>query len=139
MILSLLIIVHVGHAKSKLAHGESICIGFSGVVTKAGLGILQADLSEFRSKPGLTLPKRGKAGHIESYTVPNRVREVSIVGKSNSRVKIVILQDVASYSLIGLIDDIIRELRENSKTSIAMLLGRSHDIVLQSQFELKFQ
>ena len=118
-----LIIVHIEHGKSKLARAELIGIGLSGAIMKAGLGILQADLSEFRGTPRLTLPKRGKAGHIESHTVLNRFREVTIVGKSNSRVKIVILQDVANHSLIGLIDYIIRELRENSKISIDMALG----------------
>ena len=89
-----LTIIHVGHAKSKLAHAEPIGVVFSGAITKAGLGILQADLSEFWGKPRLTLPKRGKAWHIELHTVSNRFSEVTMVGKSNSGVESVILQDV---------------------------------------------
>ena len=95
-----------------MVRAERVGIGLSGAIMRAGLGILQAVLSEFRGTPRrLTLPKRGKAGHIESHTVLNRFREVTIVGKSNSGVEIVILQDVANHSLIGLIDYIIRELR----------------------------
>ncbi len=36
-----LTIVHVGHAKSKLANAELIGVGFSGAITKAGLGMMR--------------------------------------------------------------------------------------------------
>ena len=62
-----LTIVHIGHAKSKLARAELVGIGLSGAIMRAGLGLLQADLSEFRGTPRLT-------GNTSRNNVPNKRR-----------------------------------------------------------------